>query len=62
VSTSASVLIAHNHPSGNPEPSAEDIAITKQIVESGKIIGIPVHDHVIFVDQSYTSMAERSLI
>jgi DNA repair protein RadC len=62
VATAATIILAHNHPSGNTEPSAEDIAITKQIVESGKIIGIPVHDHVIFADQSYTSMAERSLI
>ena len=62
VATAASIIIAHNHPSGNPEPSQEDLSITKQIVESGKIIGIPVHDHVIFTDSSYTSLAERSLI
>lgn len=62
VATAASIIIAHNHPSGNPEPSQEDINITKQIVESGKIVGIPVHDHIIFTDQTYTSLAERSLI
>jgi DNA repair protein RadC len=62
VATSAAIIIAHNHPSGNPEPSQEDITITKQIVETGKIIGIPVHDHIIFADDTYTSFAERGLI
>ena len=62
ISTSASIILAHNHPSGNPEPSQEDIAITKQLVDSGKILGIPVHDHLIFADSTYTSLAERGLI
>ena len=59
VATSAAILIAHNHPSGNSEPSAEDIAITRKIVDSGKIIGIPLHDHIIFAGESFTSFAER---
>lgn len=62
VATCASIIIAHNHPSGNLEPSREDITITKQIVEAGKIIGIPVHDHIIFTDTTYTSFTERGLI
>ena len=62
VSTSASIIIAHNHPSGNPEPSAEDITVTKQIVDAGKIIGIPLHDHIIFTEDTHTSLAERGLI
>jgi DNA repair protein RadC len=62
VSSCASLILAHNHPSGNPEPSQEDISITKQLVESGKIIGIPVHDHIIFADGTFTSLAERGLI
>ncbi|MCX6138923.1 MAG: hypothetical protein NTV54_15705 [Ignavibacteriales bacterium] len=62
VATAASIIIAHNHPSDNPEPSDEDIAITRQIVESGKIIGIPVHDHIIFASAQYTSFAERGLL
>jgi DNA repair protein RadC len=62
VSTSAAIILAHNHPSGNPEPSQEDISITKQIVESGKIIGIPVHDHIIFAGNTYTSLAEKGLL
>ena len=62
VSTCASIILAHNHPSGNPEPSQEDITITKQIVDSGKIIGIPVHDHIIFANNNFTSLAERGLV
>ena len=62
VSTCASIILAHNHPSGNPEPSQEDITITKQIVDSGKIIGIPVNDHIIFANNNFTSLAERGII
>jgi DNA repair protein RadC len=62
VASSAAILIAHNHPSGNSEPSQDDIAITKQLVEAGKIIGITVHDHIIFAGESFASFAERGLI
>jgi len=58
----ASIIVAHNHPSGNPEPSREDITITKQLVEAGKILGIPVHDHIIFTENGYTSFADRGLL
>lgn len=59
----ASVIAVHNHPSGNIEPSTEDIAITKQLVEVGKILGIPLHDHIIVTDGGgYTSFADRGLI
>jgi DNA repair protein RadC len=58
----ASIILLHNHPSGNPEPSSEDLQITKQLVEAGKIIGIPVHDHIIVAGNSYTSFAERGLL
>ena len=62
VATAASIIIAHNHPSENAEPSTEDIQITRQIVETGKVVGIPVHDHIIFAGGSFTSFAERGLI
>jgi DNA repair protein RadC len=62
VATAASIIVAHNHPSENPEPSQEDLAITKQIVEAGKIVGVPVYDHIIFAGDSFTSFAERGLI
>lgn len=58
----ASVICLHNHPSGNPEPSREDIRVTRQLVEAGKIMGIPVHDHIIIAGKTYTSLAERGLI
>lgn len=59
---SASVLLIHNHPSGNPEPSAEDITITKKLKESGTIIGIPVVDHIIVASNKYLSFIEKGLI
>lgn len=47
LANAAAVILAHNHPSGNPNPSPEDIAITNRLVEAGKILGIEVLDHVI---------------
>ena len=52
----ASVIILHNHPSGDPSPSAEDITITKRIAHAGELIGIPLSDHLIIGDRSYVSM------
>jgi len=58
----ASVIFVHNHPSGNPEPSEEDRVITKQLVDAGKILGIPVHDHLIIAGGQCTSFAERGML
>ncbi len=58
----ASIIVVHNHPSGNPEPSSEDIDITRQLVEAGKIIGIPLHDHMIVAGDHATSLAERGIL
>jgi DNA repair protein RadC len=58
----AGIILLHNHPSGNPEPSGEDIRITRQLADAGKILGIPVHDHVIIADHRSTSFAERGLL
>ena len=58
----SSIMLSHNHPSGNPEPSREDIVVTKQLVEAGKLMGIPVHDHLILAGRGYTSLAERGLM
>ncbi|HXX62162.1 MAG TPA: DNA repair protein RadC [Bacteroidota bacterium] len=55
----ASVIVVHNHPSGNPEPSREDVEITRQLAEAGKIVGIPLHDHLIVAGEGYTSLAQR---
>ena len=59
----AAIIVAHNHPSGNIEPSAEDLSITRQLVEAGKILGIPLHDHIIVTEENgFMSFAERNLI
>jgi DNA repair protein RadC len=60
--SAAGVILLHNHPSGNLEPSREDIAVTKQLTEAGKIVGIPVHDHIIIAGDAFTSMMERGLM
>jgi len=60
--SSASIILIHNHPSGNPEPSNEDIRITKKVVESGKILDIPVFDHLIIAGDAFTSFVEKRLI
>jgi DNA repair protein RadC len=57
----SSIILGHNHPSGNPEPSEEDLRITRRIVEAGKIIGIEVLDHVVIGTNGY-SFKERGLI
>ena len=56
------IILAHNHPSGNPAPSADDKAITRQLVASGKVLDIPVYDHVIVAADSYFSFAESGLL
>jgi DNA repair protein RadC len=58
----ASVVFVHNHPSGDAEPSREDLAVTRQLVEAGRILGIPVLDHVIIAGKVWTSFAERGLM
>ncbi len=62
LANAAAVICLHNHPSGNPEPSREDLRITRQLVEAGKVLGIPLHDHVIIAENTYTSLAERGLM
>ena len=57
----ASIIICHNHPSGDPAPSQEDINITKRIYEAGKILGIELLDHVIIGDNKYTSLKEKGV-
>ncbi len=57
--SAASVILVHNHPSGQLVPSAEDLKITKQIVEAGKLLDISVHDHLIVTLESYLSLKEE---
>jgi DNA repair protein RadC len=60
LSTAAAVILAHNHPSGNPEPSRDDILITEQLRAAGRLLGIEVLDHVIVTeDGDFVSLRER---
>lgn len=56
------VVIAHNHPSGNPSPSEEDVLTTKRLVEAGKILGIAVIDHIIVTQNAFVSLKEQGII
>jgi DNA repair protein RadC len=58
----ASVILAHNHPSGDPEPSEDDLEITKRLVEAGKILGIEVLDHIIVTKNNFLSFKEKGLM
>ena len=57
----AAIIVAHNHPSGDPSPSPEDVRVTEQIVEAGKLLDIDVLDHLIIGQQRYVSLKERGL-
>lgn len=59
---SAAVIFAHNHPSGDTQPSEDDIKLTKRLVEAGKVLGIDVYDHVIICKNGYLSFKEKGLI
>lgn len=59
LSNSASILVLHNHPSGQPEPSSEDIDVTKRLAEAGNIIGIDLLDHLIVGDGRYISLKDK---
>jgi len=58
----ASVIFVHNHPSGDPEPSEDDLIITKRLVEAGKILGIEVNDHIIITKTNFFSFKDKGLI
>jgi len=58
----AGIIVVHNHPSGNPSPSAEDKAVTAQLVDAGRLLDMPVYDHVIVGGDRYFSFAEAGLL
>jgi DNA repair protein RadC len=60
-SCAASVIFAHNHPSGDPEPSKEDVDLTKRLARAGEIVGIDVLDHIIVCDEGFVSLKARNL-
>jgi len=59
--SAASVIFVHNHPSGDPEPSREDIELTRRLVKAGEMIGIEVLDHIVVCDTTYLSLKARGL-
>jgi DNA repair protein RadC len=60
-SSAASVIFVHNHPSGDPEPSKEDVELTKRLAKAGEVIGIDVLDHIIVCDNNYLSLKAKNL-
>jgi len=58
----AAIIVAHNHPSGDPTPSRQDIAVTRRLMEAGAVIGIEVLDHIVIGDGRWVSLKERDLL
>ena len=58
----AQIILAHNHPSGDPEPSEDDLVITKRLVEVGKIMGIEINDHIIVTKNGFFSFKDKNLL
>ncbi len=56
------IILAHNHPSGDPNPSSEDVASTRRMIDAGNILGIKVIDHIIYAKGTYISMKEKGLM
>jgi DNA repair protein RadC len=55
------IIVAHNHPSGNPEPSKEDIALTKRLKEAGSIVGVQLLDHLVIGKHGYASLRDMGM-
>ena len=55
----AAVIVGHNHPSGDPEPSPEDLEVTRRLVDAGKLLGIPLLDHLVCGREAYVSLRDR---
>jgi DNA repair protein RadC len=56
------MILLHNHPSGDPSPSREDIAVTRRLVQAGEIMDIPVLDHIIIGNNSFASLKEKGFM
>ena len=57
-----SLVLVHNHPSGDPSPSREDVSFTRRVKEAGDLVGIRLLDHIIIGDNSYISLKERGIL
>jgi DNA repair protein RadC len=62
LSASAALILIHQHPSGDPEPSREDIELTERLVEGAKLLGIRILDHIIIGEDRYISFADRGIL
>ena len=60
--SAASIIVIHNHPAGNPEPSPEDMAVTMRLCQAGYLLGIPLRDHIIVGGNNYFSFKEGGII
>ena len=60
--SAAAIILVHNHPSGDPSPSREDISITERLVKCSKLMDIPVLDHIIIGDDRFVSLKERGMM
>jgi DNA repair protein RadC len=58
----ASIILAHNHPSGDPSPSTDDVELTRRLIKTGEIMGIEVIDHIIITENDFTSLKEKGLL
>ncbi|MEZ5314832.1 MAG: DNA repair protein RadC [Chlamydiales bacterium] len=58
----ASLILAHNHPSGDPTPSPQDIILTRNLIQASRVIGIPIHDHIIVSSSSFFSLKQEGFI
>jgi DNA repair protein RadC len=62
LAAAAATIVLHNHPSGSPEPSADDLALTARLRDAGALVGIPVLDHLVLGSDSFVSLADRGLL
>ena len=62
LANAAAIIVAHNHPSGDPAPSADDFELTRRLVQAGTILGIPVLDHIVIGDGMHVSLRERGAL
>jgi DNA repair protein RadC len=60
--SAAAVVLAHNHPSGDPAPSRDDVALTKRLAQAGELLGIEVLDHIVVGDRKYVSLKAEKLM
>ena len=59
LANAAAIVLAHNHPSGDPTPSPDDMALTRRLVDAGRLIGVDVLDHIVIGDGRHVSFRER---